>query len=403
MRARIGGFILLATLLTIGIATAAGISPDALTPADFAFLPGADGSFVNAYRTFLKARAGDQPEGTAVPTYGEAARAFMAAAEGAADPQMKARCLWLATFSHFLDMDLQGAAETSVAMLLAAEQSHPRETALAREIIAQVDAGQIANSAALVAAIAPEADDAAEPPLEAVVVERLAAIIERIEQTREARGALTTYDLQTRLFNTGSIGDQLRIMAVLACFFREMSVSLSDNLRKLDQAVCVANLRQLGVALHLYAQDHDGLFPPAYQAEAPRIWQFKVLPYTGDNSWSERGPVWYCPACDGGGFSYGINQAVSYYAETSAIRGDRTRIVHPHETVLLADSVHYMPGDYPQSPNRGGAAYKIYSPKEHSGTGTIDWNRHSGGANVLFVDGRVEWRSAGMLLEWTGR
>lgn len=381
----------------------AGIDPDALTVADFAFMPAADDSFVEAYRLFLKARAGDQEEGQAVPTYGQAARAFLTAAEGAAEAGMRSRCLWLAALCRFLDMDLPGAAQTSAAVLGAAERSHPRETALAREIIARVDAGQITEPVAMIPLMAGDDGDATEPPPEAAVVEGLAAILERSAQTREARAALTAYDLRTRLPEPIAADEQLRAIAVLACFFGEMSVSVSENRRKLEQALCVANLRHLGVALHLHAQDHEGRFPEAYDAANRQVWQFKILPYTGDSSWSGRGAVWRCPSCDPGGFSYGINQSISIYSQTSGVRGDRARILRPHETVLLADSVHYMPGDYPHRPNYGGAAYKVHAPKEHSGTGTIDWNRHGGGANVLFVDGRVEWRRPATALEWTGR
>lgn len=381
----------------------AAIDPDALTVADFAFLQGADDRFVAAYRLFLKAKAGDQEEGVDLPTYGQAARAFLGAADRAADTQMGLRCLWLGAFCQFLHMDLAGAAQSARAVPDRAEAACPRETAQVREIIGQVDSGRIATAAAMIPLLRTTGEADPAPGLEEEVAGRLAAILERNDQTRQARAGVTTCELRLRVFDLGTAEEQLRTIAVLACFFREMSLSVSENRQKIDQALCAANLRQLGLALHLYAEEHEGFFPEAYETANRQIWQLKVFPYTADSSWSERGDVWHCSACVAGGYSYGINQSISIRSEAFPTQGDRGRIARPQQTVLLADSVHYLPGEYPHRPNYGGAAYKIHSRKEHSGTGTIDWNRHSGGANVLFVDGHVQWCSPATVLEWVGR
>ena len=384
-------------------ARAAGIDPDALTLADFSFMPGADEGFVEAYRVFLKARAGDQEEGAAISTYGQAARAFAQVADEAPDPDMRLRCAWFTTFCRFLDMDLAGAAQAASALRANAERSHPQETARLARIFQQADGEGTEGPGALVPLLRQENGEDEAPSLEEEVAGKLAAILERRGRTGEARQRLTTYELRTRLFDLGASREQLRTLAILAVFYREMSVNVAENREKINQALCAANLRHLGVCLHLYAQDNDGLFPEAYEAERRQVWQFKVFPYTGDASWSDRSAVWHCPSCAPGGYSYGINQNISIRAQVFPAHGSRERITRPSETVLLADSVHYMPGDYPHRPNHGGAAYKIHAPKEHSGTGTVDWNRHSGGANVLFVDGRVEWRTSPMRLEWVGR
>jgi prepilin-type processing-associated H-X9-DG protein len=382
---------------------AGGIAADALTVADFAFMPGADEGFVEAYRVFLKAKAGDQGDGAAVPTYGQAARAFLTVGAASSHLRMQLRCAWFGAFCRFLDMDFPGAQEAARTVPAYAEQLSPQETALLREILGQVNDGRIDGPGALIQHLQPAGAGEHTPSLEEDVAGQLTAILERTAQVREERQKLTTSALRTRLSDPGADRDQVQTLAVLACLFRGLSVNVSENRAKVSQAVCAANLRRLGVLIHLYAQDNEGYLPEAYDGARRQVWQFGVLPYAGDASWAERGAVWRCPSCAPGAYSYGINQNVAIRSQSFPAQGSRERIRTPGETVLLADSVHYLPGEYPQKPNYGGAAYKIDASKEHLGTGTIDWDRHSGGANVLFVDGHVEWRSPRMGLDWTGR
>lgn len=400
---RCAGRLALAALLGCWVVPggAAGLDPDALTVADFAFLPGADRGFVAAYRTFLKARAGDQEEGAVVPTYGQAAGAFARLAGEAATPAMRLRCAWCAAFCRFLDMDFAGAAETA-RTLRDAEALPPREAARLTEVLRQVDHGLMPDSAGLGQWLRGAPRPAEPPSLDVDVVGKLAALLERSQQTSAARQQLTTYPLRTRLFDPGTPREQLCTLAILAVLFETMSVNVAENREKLNQALCAANLRQLGVCLHRYAQDHDGFFPEAHDFVARQIWEFKLFPYTNSPSWEQRGEVWQCPSCSPGAYSYGLNQNVSIRSTAFPSAGSRDRVTKPAATVLLADSVHYLPGEYPHKPNYGGAAYKISWPKEHLGTGTTDWSRHSGGANVLFVDGRVQWRTAASPLEWLG-
>ena len=64
---------------------------------------------------------------------------------------------------------------------------------------------------------------------------------------------------------------------------------------------CVDNLKQVGAALHIYAQDHDGFVPPytncgeSYidefipNADDPNLFEFSYLFYTKNKQ------IWYCP------------------------------------------------------------------------------------------------------------
>lgn len=48
---------------------------------------------------------------------------------------------------------------------------------------------------------------------------------------------------------------------------------------KAAQATCANNLKQLGAAFHMYAQDWDGAGVLNYRAEDKKSWPFLLAPY----------------------------------------------------------------------------------------------------------------------------
>lgn len=370
------------------------MDPDALTIEDFAFIPGVKRDFIEAYKVFLKAKAGDQEKGRSktTPTYGQAAQAFRKAATGG-DPEIELSCVWLMTFCQFLQMDVGSAAQSAKKTLDLGKRLYPKEIKPLEDLVAQVNRGELASLKALAESMAGESSGEKTTQMTHDVVIGLSKMVERNRRTKELKQKVSGYDLRTKVFDAGSIKEQLTAIVVLAGMFQKMSISLSQNRVKIEQAICIANIRQLGVCLHLYAQDHKGVFPAYWDPEQKETWQEKILPYTEDAekvSWENRSDVWKCPS--GSGFGYGINNEVTARALYCRIKGIRDHISRPREMMLLADSVGYMYGDYPDKPNYGGAAYHVGRSLEGF-SGTVDWNRHSGGSNVLFVDGHVEWNS----------
>lgn len=104
------------------------------------------------------------------------------------------------------------------------------------------------------------------------------------------------------------------------------------------RAICLSNLKNLGVALQLYSHDHDGLFPPDLAA---------LDPYARNRD------VFRCPV---------------------AAR-DRTRAVQFTTDYL------YRPGLRNDDPADEAVA-------------ADDEPRHDRGANILTVDGAARWRPA---------
>jgi len=399
---------LVAVMMIVGLGCAgkmhAQMEPEVLTTDDFSFVRGGvELSFVKAYRVFLKAKAGDQKENSDVPSYGQAAQAFAQAAKHARNPEMVMRSKWYMTFCLFLQMDIAMAARAAEITLHSEKNVYPEEVQQLNNLLIQVKDGKILTRAQLEDLLTKAEVVEERTSGKRTFIRKLINILELAEQTRQARGNATDYDLRTRVFELPLMMEQLTGLLAIAGLFEQMSINAAENDEKINQAVCVANLRQLGVFLHRYAHEHEGAFPAP--REKKQIWQYQIFEYTGDTAWLKRGIVWTCPSCPSDGFSYGINQNITYSGVLYKIQGKRARIVNPQATMLLADSIHFMPGTYPGKPLYGGAAYKIAARNEHGGTGTVDWARHSGGANVLFVDGHVEWRSGSQLERefWEGR
>lgn len=160
----------------------------------------------------------------------------------------------------------------------------------------------------------------------------------------------------------------LSIVSLLAAMLVPVFWSVRGKAR---QTVCSSNLRQIGLAINLYSQDYDGLFPyavdpvdrsspslwshfPAFAADVPNISliQDVLQPYT------ETPELFHCPADEGfeapdfaqvplpsfpsayeaNGISYG------YRTELAATRAQLAGLTFPERVNVMFDSVGYWHG-----------------------------------------------------------
>ena len=196
----------------------------------------------------------------------------------------------------------------------------------------------------------------------------------------------------------------LVVIAIIAILAAMLLPVLSKAREKARSAVCIGNMKQIGLAFQMYLQDNDEFFPPTY-----------YISFTGTYAWDFRADDWvtWKPGLIGAYLNSQVFQCpsrfklVSYdkpftgYAYNKTYIGGGysqwngeaippaklSRIANPSRTILVADSAIWssftnetIASNYLRAPDD--PEYALYGgPNVHF--------RHDGFANVLFCDGHV--------------
>lgn len=148
------------------------------------------------------------------------------------------------------------------------------------------------------------------------------------------------------------------------------------------RVACLNHLRQVGMAASVYADDHDGLLPaedndgadPADSA----AWFYRLPPYLGDTTVQAPATVFQCPSFtwrppyvfdDASPKSYKFNAWLDNAGRPKHHMRGRYRT--ESEIVAFFDAV----GGDTGSGQHG-----------HGTPNSVDWRRHDGRVNVLFLD-----------------
>ncbi|MDD2708754.1 MAG: prepilin-type N-terminal cleavage/methylation domain-containing protein [Verrucomicrobiae bacterium] len=206
----------------------------------------------------------------------------------------------------------------------------------------------------------------------------------------------------------GMAGFTLIELLCVICIMSILAALLSPALKKTrDQAkqiVCVNNLRQLGDAAHLYANDNDGGLPLGYVKDGSvyTYWYDRLFPYL------KNGNIMRCPGLKKNtsgdtlewiteypagkynytkvqyeqiGYGWNIGTAAGGYLDGAGYNNlvdtnkKLSQCWRPAETVMAADISPWT-------------KYALcYSAANIAFLSSI----HAGGGNYLFVDGHVEW------------
>ncbi|MDD3926076.1 MAG: DUF1559 domain-containing protein [bacterium] len=175
----------------------------------------------------------------------------------------------------------------------------------------------------------------------------------------------------------------IAIIAILAAILFPVFGKAREQARK---ATCQSNLKQISLAMLMYAQDYDETLPFAY-ASWGYAWYRTMAPLIGGgtvNQWNI--PVYECPSdalyrkTDAGGnpgtacFSYAINGF-------AAVKGPSLVLLQaPSDVFLVGDMGHQV---------SGATQATAYAPW---GSGYANFGyRHSEGLNVAFCDGHIKW------------
>ncbi len=250
---------------------------------------------------------------------------------------------------------------------------------------------------------------------------------------RIERGAFTLVEL-------------LVVVAIIAILTAMLLPALRRAKENAKTAVCLSNLRQVGLAIHSFAVDNDGLLPRAnvdtnyttaqWQFYAPGTqWDAQIWSYLGIgtaivdiyNGPSKTPTPLFCPGSalyDDSDIPYGWSPAhnkymlsmlsysynlhvgigganyATFYNGTSQAY-NLAQLQHQHEVLLVTDHTYLSLNDQPNwnknyavGAGSGNPIYLEASIHNLWNITRIPYVRHGGRVNVLFVDGHVASRKA---------
>ena len=209
---------------------------------------------------------------------------------------------------------------------------------------------------------------------------------------------------RTRGFTLIELLVVIAIIGILAAMIFPVFARARESAR---QAVCMSNLKQLSLAMLMYAEDHSGGYVPAASPDNLMRWHGR-RPSLDEPFHPEEGPLWAyyhhdrlkaCPSFSPTSREYGFEQGTGGYGYNSQYVGGSPvgwpqmcvpakefLILKPAETVMLTDTAFMdCEGNLFEYSFCEAPYYQFWNSPADPSTHF----RHNGLANVAFCDGHA--------------
>lgn len=256
------------------------------------------------------------------------------------------------------------------------------------------------------------------------------------EQRLGARGSLS---LGKEAFTLVELLVVVAIILTLAIISVPVSTALTQNARATG---CKSNLRQIGIAVHQYIGEHNGMFPPtrtqyqrdpktgirvakpplydALEAYIPHVRFTGGGPLDSPGAKASMAGVWWCPGdvdrpASIAPYSYGIVMAIGggkaavntwddlpnptydpRYAYLHTIEKPASQLIYMIDFIKTTSATLTAAVDATAWPMKAGSTRPL--PKDGE-TLRVDFTRHGQSANALFLDGSVRTLKPEALLD----
>jgi prepilin-type N-terminal cleavage/methylation domain-containing protein len=117
----------------------------------------------------------------------------------------------------------------------------------------------------------------------------------------------------------------LVVIAIIAILAAMLLPALAKAKERAYQTACIANLKQVGMALKMYADDNGDYFPMASDGGATNIWTKEISSYLPQKGNNVENQVFVCPSARYTGL--GTNEISRTYACAGAMLGTQVNSV----------------------------------------------------------------------------